>query len=530
MFFLKFNKFKLLEGYKILKKNRFKNILHVRSKIEDNFKIKKNLFLFNLLIKNIEFEDFSKNIKSNFIYEKLDYNFNKEVLLNLSGKKYCLNSPHEITSILKEENYKTSYFNNFFWKFVLIFRLIKHYLKIIFKIKNQCLAAYVKNSKHQGQCIYIRNQDRLSSKFWKSNNNSNKNNIFWLLKKTNADQVFLENTDDCNIFFNNKNISINSLNIFKFKNLFEFIKLLFLLNYKFIICFILIFSPYWYFAFNFFKIIEHDSFQINLHESDTKKIKYFFDNNYMFDQPLWILSKNIKKKNVYVYFVSSNFELIYLSDQDQIPYSGYKSLNWNNFIVWDNRQKEIIQKNINKKFANFEIMDPIPNFPIISNSAQEKNKNFSKEKKNILLFDVQPYRLGRFIYLGMPNEYYTFLNIQKFYSDIISETDHSKYKLFFKRKRETKNIDKKYIIFLENLKSEKIIEEIHHDQNIFEFFSNDITTKVISIPFTGPTYIANHFNIKSCFYDPTGDVSNNYSWNLKTINKKNILSNFINDK
>ena len=130
----------------------------------------------------------------------------------------------------------------------------------------------------------------------------------------------------------------------------------------------------------------------------------------------------------------------------------------------------------------------------------------------------------------MPNEYYTFLNIQKFYSDIISETDHSKYKLFFKRKRETKNIDKKYIIFLENLKSEKIIEEIHHDQNIFEFFSNDITTKVISIPFTGPTYIANHFNIKSCFYDPTGDVSNNYSWNLKTINKKNILSNFINDK
>ena len=43
-------------------------------------------------------------------------------------------------------------------------------------------------------------------------------------------------------------------------------------------------------------------------------------------------------------FTSSNFELIYLSSQEQIPYSGYRSLNWNNFLIWDKRQENIKKK------------------------------------------------------------------------------------------------------------------------------------------------------------------------------------------
>ena len=82
------NEKNLLKGYEALKQNKFKNILHLRSLIEEKFKVKKNIFIFSHLIKNIDYEDFLKNIKSNFIYENLNYNFNKKLLLSLTGKKF----------------------------------------------------------------------------------------------------------------------------------------------------------------------------------------------------------------------------------------------------------------------------------------------------------------------------------------------------------------------------------------------------------------------------------------------------------
>lgn len=531
MFFFKFNKFKLLQGYKNLKKNNFKNILQIRFKIEDKFQIKKFFFLHKILIKNIDLEDFIKNLKSNFVYENLDYNFNKEILLTLSGKKFSLAAPNEMTSILEKENYKLTHLNIFFWKFHLILRILKQYLKIFYKIKTEYHSSYKIDEKCKTQKIYIRNQNYLTYNFWMGNHNQNQNqnNIYWILKNFNADKVFLENTTDCNIFFNNKNISINSYNIFKFKNLFDLIKFLFCMHCKFFICLILIFTPFWYFTYNFYKLIENDAFHLNSQNWNIKEAKFFFDNNYMFDQPLWILSKDIKKNNIFVYFVSSNFDLIYLDNQDEIPYSGYRSLNWDNFIVWDKRQKEIVSKNIDKQNVNFLVKEPIPNFPLVKSTIKINTKKFSRDKKNILIFDVQPYRFGRFIYLGMPNEYYTFENTKKFYNDILSVTDYDKCKLFFKKKRDSKNIDKKYNFFLENLKSKNIINEIHHDSNIFEIFQNDINFKAISMPFTGPSYVADYFNIKSCFYDPTGSISNDYSWNLNTIFEKKKLKEFIND-
>ena len=39
------------------------------------------------------------------------------------------------------------------------------------------------------------------------------------------------------------------------------------------------------------------------------------------------------------------------------------------------------------------------------------------------------------------------------------------------------------------------------------------------MPFTGPSYISNFFNIKSCFYDPTGKIINKYNDKLNVINQ-----------
>ena len=50
------------------------------------------------------------------------------------------------------------------------------------------------------------------------------------------------------------------------------------------------------------------------------------------------------------------------------------------------------------------------------------------------------------------------------------------------------------------------------------------------MPFTGPSYVSNFFNIKTCFYDPTGDVLNEYEDKINIIKNLNDLRNFINDE
>ena len=99
----------------------------------------------------------------------------------------------------------------------------------------------------------------------------------------------------------------------------------------------------------------------------------------------------------------------------------------------------------------------------------------------------------------------------------------------FKRKRNTINIDKKYINFLKELREKGRISEIDVNQNVFQLFNNNKKIKVISMPFTGPSYISNFFNIQSCFYDPTGKIINKYNDKLNVIKSITDLSNFIND-
>ena len=450
------NEKNLLKGYEALKQNKFKNILHLRSLIEEKFEVKKNIFIFSHLIKNIDYEDFLKNIKSNFIYENLNYNFNKKLLLSLTGKKFDFAMPTELNLLIKNENYTVSIFNNIFWKFFLIKNIVKQYLKVIYKIRLILKEDYRDTQIKSEPGIYIKNYDYLNKNYWDTINKTYENNISWILNKFDTSILFTDSTKKNEIKFNRKSIYVRELHIFKFVKFINLLKFIILLHYKFLLCFFLIFSPLWYFAFNFFKIIEVDGFHINSEKNNLNKLKCFFDNIYMFDQPLWVLSKNIKKKNVYVYFTSSNFELIYLSSQEQIPYSGYRSLNWNNFLIWDKRQEEILKKAItSNKNLSFSIVGPIPSFNISKKRTNKKKIDLSNNKTNLILFDVSPYRFSRFIYLGMPNEYYTYPNVKKFYDDIIRNVDANKCEIFFKKKRSSINLDKNYSNFLERLKTEK---------------------------------------------------------------------------
>lgn len=199
----------------------------------------------------------------------------------------------------------------------------------------------------------------------------------------------------------------------------------------------------------FYEIVQYK----NLNKKKIKQIdKFYFDNNYMFNRPLWTYSEIIAPNKIYVYFISSNFEFIQLSPEDDIPHSGYKSLDWNNYLVWDDRQKEILNK-FNKENAiktNIEIVSPIPNRASLNDNFEKKLDNNS-----LILFDVQPFRMSRHIHLGYPNEYYEFQNVKKFYEDILEVFKNKNLKIFFKRKRDPKNIDKRYLNYLDFLKNKK---------------------------------------------------------------------------
>ena len=80
------------------------------------------------------------------------------------------------------------------------------------------------------------------------------------------------------------------------------------------------------------------------------------------------------------------------------------------------------------------------------------------------------------------------------------------------------------------MKTKNKISEIDINQNVFELFNKAQKIKVISMPFTGPSYVSNFFNIKTCFYDPTGDVLNEYEDKINIIKNLNDLRNFINDE
>ena len=139
----------------------------------------------------------------------------------------------------------------------------------------------------------------------------------------------------------------------------------------------------------------------------------------------------IDQDNVYLYFVSSNFEFVQLSEKCRIQHSGYYSMYWNNIFVWDERQKIILKSYIqNESNVNILPVGPIPYLNKIDYKLQTESN-----KKNLILFDVQPYRLSKYLEIGWPNEYYLFSNVKKFYMDILSQVNFEDTKVFLKEKK-----------------------------------------------------------------------------------------------
>lgn len=464
----------------------------------------------------MDISKFNENFRSHFLNDVINYDFNKSLLLSLKKKSINHPLPLILEKYLLKYSIKFSILSKIMWHLKLFVNLQKSLLKIILYSKLS------KPSKFEN-AIYVHNNQILNKNFFtNSRNKINSNSYNWLANFAGINNVCIPKLNVKSISLKSiKNINIYNWEILTFGNIFELVFFVIKILFFYLICNILQFTNYWKYSFMFYEIMQYK----NLDKSKIKNIyKFYFDNNYMFKRPLWTYSKQIPSNKIFVYFISSNFEFIILSPEDDIPHSGYKSLDWNNYIVWDERQKKILNKfnKGNNIHTNIEVVSPIPN-------RSSLNDNFEKKLDNnsIILFDVQPYRMARHIHLGYPNEYYKFENIKKFYTDILEIFNNEKIKIFFKRKRDTKNIDKRYLNFLNILKNQKNIFEIDCNINVFNLFNNDLSIKTISLPFTGPAYISQYFEKKNCFYDPTGRIENTYDNSIKIFNKKEDLKKFI---
>lgn len=516
-FFFRKNIFKIFRSYKNIKsKNNLSELTELRLFIEKNLIVKNEDYFYNFFLKKILFKDYCEIFKSHLILHTLNLNFNRQFYKGYSEKIINFPLPKIINKLINKYGFKTSKLNSILWKLSLLKRLFNNIIYIIRLIRFKQTGGSVENFIY----IYKKSDSKEHDYSFKSGTYSN--NYSWLANKFKCKTILIPNIKDKSNY-DLKKFNIFQSNNFQFNKFYKLIFFFLIFLFKFILAFFLIFTKYWHYAFMFKEIIENDSFNINLKNFNGK---FFFDNNSAFDRPLWTISNLIKKNNVYLYFVSSNFEFIKLTDKCDIAHTGYFSMFWDNILVWDDRQKNILKKYIkNPELKNIYTVGPIPYL----SRNNVNNKLINKKKNNLILFDVQPYRFSRYLEIGWPNEYYLFENIKKFYCNILENVNFDNTEVFYKRKREANKIDKKYLNFLKNLKIQNKITEISFDQNIFEIFENNKNIKVISMPFTGPSYVANHFDVKSSFYDPTGVIKNENYENLNVIKNKHDLDKFIND-
>ena len=506
--------FQISKSYKSLNKvNKLNYLTNLRSKIEINFQDIKRDYFYNLFVKDIEFNDFNQLYKNHTLFKVIDYNFNKEILLKKYKKhKYNHPVPEDIARILKTEGFNISPLLGFYWKLFVCKIALKSFIKIIFSLR-------VTKKKNLSNFIYLHNTQLLNISSYKLNEDKFDNKFSWFSNYFKKISFCLPNLKK----ENSQIFSFENWNFFEINSISSLLKVLFNILIKFFLSIILLFLNKWHYAFLYEEIIKCDFIRHNENQDYLPEI-FLFDNEYYLVRPFWTITRYIQNKRVILYFSTANYDFIDYGFENTEPYLGYKSLSWPEYIVWDERQKNILKKFSNKcNNQNIKIGGPIPNL------YENILFNFKQNKRYIALFDVQPYRRVRNNIMGMPNDYYTFEIIKKFYLDIISLIDKN-FNIVLKRKRFSKDIDRSYINFIDKLTKSENIFEVDPSINPFKIITDENIVKSICVPFTGPCYIAKKFEKKSLFYDPTGKIINNYNDQIKIAKTKEELNNFIYEK
>jgi polysaccharide biosynthesis PFTS motif protein len=490
----------MMRGHRILNKS---GRLHIISEIKNSFLEKPIITPDSLISSYVINENKDVTDKSTNQYVLLRFcgiGLNKVLLRSVVNPEtsHAFALPNQFLVVLEKYGFNVSFIKSrIAWSGIIIFfyaygvfefiKLLNTIIKLIFS-KNMILKNYVYFA-HLSQSNLPEQKD----------NRSKYNIIDWYLKwDKNISHISsichnISGTKD--YVLSNKTIqSINPLCPMKL----SFTEIGMFIVEGNIICFLAFVSlmrGHWWDALMLSESIK--SCLIKLQKSETLARKYFFHNSSYSYRPLWTYEAEVKNSLVYFYFYSTNNQgMKTTKGYPELNY-GWKSLNWPNYLIWNNYQVDFLKRaGVDK--ASVEITGQIP----FVGSSKLINKI---PNKTIAVFDVSPIRLSKIQPISIENIYVTPELVERFICDCKLVATKFNYNIAWKQKRPSNyNLHTKYKGMIKQYVKSKSFLVIDPNVSAAELILN--CHAVISLPFTSTGLVAKYMNIPSIYYDPSGII------------------------
>lgn len=484
----------LLEGFKLLKNS---------SRLNEVQKLKTELL--NTPINSFSYDEIFRKpeeicMHQMLNYRRLNFDFVKNILINKYVEDYKIKYglPKKWRKILKEKGYKLSFMSSLNWEFYKIFSLFVG----LFYGLNKIIMFFFNNN----------NNNELINVVGVGKNQNLKQNhpIFfdWILNQKEFKKYLKGN------FFDDILSSNFTPRIQKLYDLIHFIFWLFKIFLKGLLFFD---------QKNILFIERIDKKIISMSKKGTIPKFFFFSNQYATIRPLWTYEYQNKDFDLVLFFYSVNNYSLKFNGVEYKQQFNWELSNWPIYWVWDDTQQTFLIENCKHSFKSI-IKGPIP-------FTDKVNSNISApiEQNSIIIFDVQPKDNFSYALIGMQDHYYSYENSKLFFEHILEISKTFKKKLYFKRKRESVDIDKKYVSLINNLKSRNELYELESDLSVPHLLMLINPCLTIHMPFTSTAIIANNLKIPTVYYDPINilDLNHPYKGKIELFQNKVTLKKWV---
>ena len=452
------------------------------------------------------------------VYRLINFNFNKSLLIAISDpkKKLIYPLPKAWRKILKKEGFHTLHFQNSYlwlkfnikWYLIGIATLILEIFRFNIKQKNSGKTSVYFNNLYPGNLKKNLFSDNIISWFCKQEDSKGIDEIYHSCNINNANNTFDEKIKYIKSPLPPFN-SVKSFVLFFFWGLFKIFFVSFNLKNR------LLFREL---IFEKIFLLSDDNF---IHKN------YFFHNSGHLFRPLWtyeVLRRNFK---VIFYFYSTNNYSFKLKNKKHLQNNQWQVVNWPEYWIWNQSQKYFL-----KKFVKSNYKAKIKgNIPFISS---EINVDYLKKFKNhsyILVFDVQPYRPAVYSLISQTVDYYSEENCINFLKWINTIAEKLNIKVLIKRKRENKNISKKYLCVIKNYTLLGNWEQINPEIDPYSLMNTLSPLCTINMPYTSTAFISKENAIPAAYLDTTGRLDKNFlkSSKIPLINDQKDLLLWVKD-
>ena len=383
--FLSFNKEKvkirhIMRGYRILKKNNSLDLIsNLKTSISEvDFQVKSNSYI------SIQIPGFrlTSNILMQYYFFRVmgPINFNKAVLYAYGlGAGLAFPLPRLLQKRIEDNGVKVKKLLSSIYWFITV---LSFWLRGIYVFLRE-LRSFLFNKKK----VFVNEQSNSISFYGLSINNFPINNgktsydtVSWFLNQKRSfkvNKIYHDNSkisnfchDDVNICFRKKLLPNLSKGTSKVKFIFLSLILIFYSLYKAII-------GKWEYSLMLGEIIK----SIKFHYVDDSLLsnEYIFNNSEWLYRPLWTYLAESRGSKINLYFYSTNVE--FFKSTNGYPKPNFRKIaSWPNYFVWDQYQKDFIEREINSN-SNSKIVGPIWS----SDCSSKIIENFSN---GVAVFDI----------------------------------------------------------------------------------------------------------------------------------------------